>query len=292
MPNFDTLVVGGGGAKGIAAIGALYYIYERGWLKNIKTYSGCSIGSIICALLAVGYSPLEIFAKISEFTHVPQLNFVELFTRFGLVDIKKATSFVEELLEVKASRDVTFSELKDFYDKELYIVATKYSTKEPVYFSYKNFPNMKVIDAINMSCNIPLVFTSYEYEGDIYFDGGLCDNLPIFPITDSKKISEGYSNVLVLMNNFESITEGEADSIEDGVGVEKDSKTEFLNFIANVVSIPVTTNSNKSINILRDFDTLLKIRTNVSTFAFSLDEKKKLDVFQQGYNCALEFFGK
>lgn len=281
MKNYECLVLGGGGAKGIAAIGVLYYMYERGWLKNIKTYSGCSIGSILCALMCVGYTPLEIFAKISEFNHIPELNFTELFSKFGLVDIKKITLFIEELLDVKSSRDITFKELKDFYDRELYIVATKYSTKTPEYFSYKTAPDMKIIDAINMSCNIPLIFTSYEYEGDIYFDGGLCDNLPISAL-------QGRGPTLVIMNNFES---SQTTSQTQTFGEPQSKQTDLLNFITNVLSIPITTNSNKSITLLREgIDTIIRLKTDVSTFAFNLDDAKKLDVFKQGYNFAMNFF--
>jgi predicted acylesterase/phospholipase RssA len=280
MKNYECIVLGGGGAKGIAAVGALYYMYERGWLKNVKTYSGCSIGSIVCALMCVGYSPLEIFAKISEFNHIPELNFTELFLKMGLVDIKKITLFVEDLLDVKASRDITFQELKDFYEKELFIVATKYSTKTPVYFSHKTSPNMKIIDAINMSCNIPFIFTSYEYEGDIYFDGGLCDNLPISVIP-----KDFPGALLVIMNNFESSRSLSESDIET-----TGTQTDLLNFITNVLSIPITTNSNKSISLLRPTDTILKLKTDVSTFAFNLNEEKKIDVFKQGYNFAMEFF--
>jgi predicted acylesterase/phospholipase RssA len=286
MKNYECIVLGGGGAKGIAAVGALYYMYERGWLKNVKTYSGCSIGSIVCALMCVGYSPLEIFAKISEFNHIPELNFTELFLKMGLVDIKKITLFVEDLLDVKASRDITFQELKDFYEKELFIVATKYSTKTPVYFSHKTSPNMKIIDAINMSCNIPFIFTSYEYEGDIYFDGGLCDNLPISVIP-----KDFPGALLVIMNNFESSRSSKSSlsslkEMKETTG----TQTDLLNFITNVLSIPITTNSNKSISLLRSTDTILKLKTDVSTFAFNLNEEKKIDVFKQGYNFAMEFF--
>lgn len=289
MKNYECIVLGGGGAKGIAAVGALYYMYERGWLKNVKTYSGCSIGSIVCALMCVGYTPLEIFAKISEFNHIPELNFTELFLKMGLVDIKKITLFVEDLFDVKASRDITFQELKDFYEKELFIVATKYSTKTPVYFSHKTSPNMKIIDAINMSCNIPFIFTSYEYEGDLYFDGGLCDNLPISIVP-----TDFPGSLLVIMNNFESpskpkttastSTQSSVDDTHSG------TQTDLLNFITNVLSIPITTNSNKSISLLRPTDTIIKLKTDVSTFAFNLNEEKKLDVFKQGYNFAMEFF--
>lgn len=268
MKNYEICVLGGGGAKGIAAIGALYYIYERGWINNIKTYSGCSIGAIVCTLLSVGYTPLEIFAKVCEFNKLAELDFTDILTNFGVLDIKKMTVFVEDLLDVKASRDITFQELKDFYKKELYIVATKYSTKTPVYFSYKTTPNMKLIDAVNMSCNIPLIFKSYEYEGEIYYDGGLCDNLPVDPI-----IGENRGDAIVIMNNFESSVE---------------SKTkDFFSFVTDILSIPITTNSNKSIKLMKNSDTVLKISTTVSTFSFNLNEEKKIEVFKQGYNSAM-----
>ena len=54
LPQYG-IVLGGGGALGFAHIGALMALEEAG--IDIKVISGASIGSIIGALYAYGYSP-------------------------------------------------------------------------------------------------------------------------------------------------------------------------------------------------------------------------------------------
>jgi peptidase E len=62
--NYDTLVIAGGSTKGILALGALQYAIDNYMLSKIKTYIGTSAGAMICYLLAIGYTPIEIIVYI------------------------------------------------------------------------------------------------------------------------------------------------------------------------------------------------------------------------------------
>ena len=268
--TYDILVIGGGGAKGIASLGALHHAEKD--IEGCKVYSGCSIGSIITALLAIGYKPLEIFSAINNYDFAPDLNFAEFFTKFGMIDISSVTNFIAELFEAKASREITFRDLKDFYNKELFIVATKYSTKEPEYFSVHSHPDMKILEAVNMSCNIPLIFSQYTYSGDgeVYLDGGLCDNLPIHIVR--KFYPESEKKILCIMMNFTSI-ETESASIT----------SKFLNYVTNVMAIPVITNSKRSIKLLGEKDKLVQISVDVPTLSYNISSETKFKMFKTGY---------
>jgi predicted acylesterase/phospholipase RssA len=73
-----TVVLSGGGIKGIAHIGALKALEEKQILKNIKVFAGTSIGGMIAALYIIGYTPDEMY------------NFIELFNikKMRLLDPK------------------------------------------------------------------------------------------------------------------------------------------------------------------------------------------------------------
>jgi len=62
--NYDTLVLAGAGVKGILTLGALQCAYDNFLLRDIKIYIGTSSGAIICFLLAIGYTPIEIVVYI------------------------------------------------------------------------------------------------------------------------------------------------------------------------------------------------------------------------------------
>lgn len=54
------LILSGGGQKGYAMIGAIYFMEELDKLRHINTFVGTSVGSIICAMLVLGYNCSEI----------------------------------------------------------------------------------------------------------------------------------------------------------------------------------------------------------------------------------------
>lgn len=71
LNKVNALAFSGGGAKGVAEVGALQVIEQRIDLNKITQVSGTSAGAIIAVLLAVGYSVAEIYQEIFalDFTH-------------------------------------------------------------------------------------------------------------------------------------------------------------------------------------------------------------------------------
>ena len=58
-PQFRNLIFEGGGIKGIAYIGALEILSQRGHLDHLTRVGGTSAGAINALILAVGYSIRE-----------------------------------------------------------------------------------------------------------------------------------------------------------------------------------------------------------------------------------------
>lgn len=185
MSKYDTICLSGGGIKGICMIGAFKKLKENNIInfQEIKKYIGTSIGSIICFLLILSYTPYELI------DFVLHLNFKKLesdidcellFENYGIDDGTKVISVIQTLLYDKLEcYNITFKELYQKTNKEFTIIATNYTTKEESEFSYKKTPDLSVILAIRMSIAIPLVFTPVEYERNIYIDGGITNNFPI-----------------------------------------------------------------------------------------------------------------
>ncbi|KAI8512053.1 hypothetical protein Bbelb_111530 [Branchiostoma belcheri] len=64
--SFENLVLKGGGAKGIAYIGAAKVLDEAGILPNIKRFAGTSAGAITATLLAIRIKPEEMLEELSQ----------------------------------------------------------------------------------------------------------------------------------------------------------------------------------------------------------------------------------
>ncbi len=153
------LVLSGGGARGAAHIGVIQALEEFG-IKATRI-SGTSAGSIVGALYAQGYSPkemLEITSQVTVYNSVrPSLAPGGLLRMDGL----------RQLLKNRLPDD--FSKLKI----PLTIAATEIRRGELMYFD-----SGELIPAILSSCCIPGVFSPIPFNGDLYVDGGLLDNLP------------------------------------------------------------------------------------------------------------------
>lgn len=179
------LALSGGGARGIAHVGVLKALDEMG--VKISMLSGTSAGSIVGALYAYGYSPDKIFdiiKHVSIFRSVrPAWAWTGLLTMDGL-----------KALLIDSLPENQFSALKI----PLYIAATEIRKGEVHYFS-----EGELIPAIVSSCSIPAVFNPVNFNGGLFVDGGLCDNLPSKAIYGSCDFIIG-SHCNPISNNFDA----------------------------------------------------------------------------------------
>lgn len=281
--NYDTIVVSGGGLKGLVSLGCLHYFYENKHVTpiSIKRYSGTSVGSMICLLLSCGYTPMEIFAEVyttESFFDNRDLGF-ELSIQ-GIYNISAVTKKVKTMMIKKIGYNPTFQQLYDFSkdqgnENELYICGTNVDKLKPEYFSHITHPDMLVIDAVDISCNLPFVFKKIQYQGMNYVDGGISNNVPI-------DIFEGKSyNILcvVTRGNFEL----KNSSLPSAIAHE-------IEYLSKLVMIPINSITEMSIRRLEDrypSSTLMKIPVaNIPFIAQELSSEQKMFYFKYGYNFA------
>lgn len=155
------LALSGGGAKGFAHIGVFKLLEECGLKPDIIV--GTSVGSLMGALFADGYSASEIRDLFTgrEFSEFAQLQI----PKSGLFDSKRFSDFLHRHLRAK-----TFEELKT----PLVVVATDLDNGEG-----HEFRNGPIVKAVTASCSIPVIFSPVEIDGVHYVDGGIFHNFPV-----------------------------------------------------------------------------------------------------------------
>ena len=193
----DTLSVGlvlsGGGAKGIAHIGAIKRLEEAG--VRIDYITGTSMGSLVGALYAIGYSSAQLtdLAKSSNwnqlFTEKPSRLFISNYERtfdnrtiasfpisergvdlpFGIISGQNIYSFLS-----KYTWPVHGTQSFNHFPIPFATVATELSTGDP-----KTFTSGYLPDAIRASISIPSLMRPHVINGTAYIDGGLSNNLPV-----------------------------------------------------------------------------------------------------------------
>lgn len=172
--DHDGIAFMGGGARGIAHLGAIVALQELGILKGINKFSGASVGSIAALLCAM---KLESYSDLKDDFDMSQILKGDSIGRLGMFSGSVLKEKIRQLI-IKGcgNKSITFSQLREQKGTTLIVSATLvYTDKfEAVYFSPDTTPDMKVAHAIYHSCCYPLVFDSYGY-----MDGGLTDNFPI-----------------------------------------------------------------------------------------------------------------
>ena len=161
------LVLGGGGARGMAHIGVLRVLEEESFPVDIVV--GTSVGALIGGFYASGMSVDEI-EDIARQTGWADLTNVTPFSVLRMVISKKLLS-TEKLEKYIISRigDKQFYELKIPFA----CTATDIRTGEKIIFREGS-----VAQAVRASANIPGIFEPVEFRHRLLVDGGLVDNIP------------------------------------------------------------------------------------------------------------------
>lgn len=268
--NYDTLVLSGGGVKGFVLLGACQGLIDSKVLENITNYVGTSIGAIICYLLAIGYTPIEIVTNVYSNKWLEK---IQNYNIIGMVQGNGAASFtpIQEALEKltlnKIGKFITMEKLYQEYGKKLYCTTYNMTVCKTEYISYENHPDMPCLTALRMSANIPLVFDRFKYLDCYYIDGGLSDNFPI-----SKGIEIGNKVIGIFLDIQEK---GLQDNPEDGI----------ISYIFKLLQVPIIQSTRYRANYFSEKADIIPVCMSKlnSGVQFDVDSKLRLDMFSAGY---------
>lgn len=160
------LALSGGGARGIAHIGIIKALLEKG--VNIAAISGTSAGAVVGAMYSYGYQPEEVLKIIVKTSFIKRMR--PALARTGLLKIE---NLKDVFLKYLPEND--FSALKI----PLTVAATELKKGQTSFFS-----EGELITPILASCCVPVLFNPVKYRGGTYVDGGILNNLPVEPLRD------------------------------------------------------------------------------------------------------------
>lgn len=158
------LVLGSGGARGVAHVGFVKALEEAG-IKP-QCISGSSAGSIVGACMAMGMTADRIMDEIRNLKVSEVLFGVPNFNRSGLFSTRGIHRKLNSFFKRKRIYDL---------DIDFCCVATDLSKGEEKVFSGRSF----VVPAVVASSCIPALFEPEVIGGVQYVDGGVVSRLPI-----------------------------------------------------------------------------------------------------------------
>jgi len=164
------LALSSGAARGLAHIGVIQVLEENG--IEVDVVAGSSMGAYIAAVWGTGHGgrEMEKFARELEgYRGVWRLMDLAILPQRGFLLTKRVRRRLAQTIG-----EVHFSDLV----RPVRVVATRLDTLERVIFS-----GGSVVDAVLASIAIPGVCVPVTLDGVTYFDGGICDPLPVDVLT-------------------------------------------------------------------------------------------------------------
>lgn len=263
---YDSLVLSGGGIKGILTLGFLHTMFEQKQIshESVLEYAGTSIGSVICLLLICGYTPYQIFEMVytHNFFDINDGNIFEMVTNYGFMTPNKFVGTIENYIVDKFGHIPSLFELYQKTKKVLYICAVNITNSTEEKISYRTHPNLSCLEAVSISCNIPIIFHKKILGGDIVGDGGLVNNYPWNYISNQCQSTLG----ILLCGN--------------GKNTKLDS---FSGYIYRIMNIPISHLC--EIRLAFTPSSLHTVRleyTKSHSFQFNITEDEKLEMFMYG----------
>ena len=161
------LVLGSGGARGLAHIGAIEALEARGY--TITSIAGCSMGSIIAGMYAAGQlkEAKEWFLQVDKQLILRMMD-INLLSGNSLV---KGQKIIKELQKVVPDRPI------EELNIPCTIVASDMMNTEEVVFRTGS-----LFEAVRASISIPLFFQPVQMGERLLIDGGILNPLPLHVI--------------------------------------------------------------------------------------------------------------
>lgn len=160
-----SLVLGSGGARGLAHIGVIQELEARGY--EILAISGSSMGALVGGIHAMG--ELQTYADWVE--GLSQTDVISLldwsFSGGGMI---RGDKLMQQLKDLVGERDI--EDLPISYTA----VAVDIHRGREIWMS-----DGSLFDAIRASIAIPAVFAPHRYRGRTLVDGGLLNPVPVAP---------------------------------------------------------------------------------------------------------------
>jgi predicted acylesterase/phospholipase RssA len=182
MTAINTLVLSGGAYNGLIELGVLRCLSDKAAfdINTIERIHGTSVGGFIAVLLALkmDWGDLVEYFVERPWHKLLSINPIELYTKRGAFDKQFFISALSPLFAAKGLDIATISlgEFQLYSNIELYFYAIKLSTFEVCEISD---PDMLLIDAVTMTCCMPIVFRPVLYKEEYYIDGGIAVNYPL-----------------------------------------------------------------------------------------------------------------
>ncbi len=253
MKKNVALVLGSGGARGVAHIGVINELLNQGY--NITSISGTSMGALVGGIYATGN--LKVFEDwMCSLNKLDVFNLVD-FT-LSLNGLIKGNKILKEMKEMILDRDIETLPIP------FVAVATDIINGKEILLNEGS-----LYDAIRASISIPTVFLPFNYNGMKLVDGGILNPIPV------NRVKRHKDDILIVVNLGSDKEYLDIDLKEDKVNTDK-KHNKYISKIQDTINNIIPENKTDKIgyyNLLNETTSLMIQKVSELTL-----EKYKPDV--------------
>lgn len=278
------LVISGGGPIMIQILAAVQELENNKYLdmNNIESIYGTSAGAILAVMFSLKFDWQTLNDYIikrpwHDVFPIKIQNILDAYTKKGIFDNKTIEKCFKPLLDAK---DIPLDiSLDDFYNLtkiDIHIFAFEINAYKIEDISYKTHPDLPLLNAVQMSCALPVLLAPVCIGDKCFMDGGVGCNYPL-----NFCIESGYhpDEILGFKNKYsdnKSIVNSESTLLDY-----------LLNFLFKAIFSINNNYTQPSIKNEVMFDTTYLTIDNLHTALSSIDKRKEL--FDKGKKTAIEF---
>ena len=163
-----SLVLGSGGARGLAHIGVIRVLTEKGY--RITSIAGSSVGALVGGIYAAGKLD-EYEAWVRGLKKLDMVNMVDIAWEGG--GLVRGDRIIRKMIALVGDRQIEDLPIR------FTAVATELESGKEVWLS-----RGPLFQAIRSSCSLPLFFTPVKFRENLLVDGGVVNPVPIAPVFD------------------------------------------------------------------------------------------------------------
>jgi len=188
MP-IKNIIIGTAGVYVFQLAGALSKLIDVEYIKydEIENIYCCSAGSMIGTLYCLNIDWNDLIKYIINKPW--DKSFEELLTPSKIISSLYEKGILDKNVFIKIFTPIfkfnghklsmTLKELYEYSKIKLNIYTFNITDFKGEVMNYETAPDLCIIDAIYMSCSLPVIFKPLEYEGKLYLDGGLKNDYPL-----------------------------------------------------------------------------------------------------------------
>jgi predicted acylesterase/phospholipase RssA len=261
------LCISGGGIRGLSFVGALYELHLKG-IKDFNVIAGCSMGAFIGACLIIGYTPEELLNYLFDydFSSLKDIDVNNFRTNKSIMKGRKVHDFYYKVFAEKLeSPNISLQKLFELTKIKFIVAVTCINTQTVEYISHETHPELGLHLLICMTTAIPGILPGISYNGRVYVDGAIVDNLPFYVLDPTGPPII----VITTLSRTEPFIDNHAFNLF----------TYFSTILRIIYRTPVISES----TLLRYKAKLYEIDTgNISVISFNLTHDDKYKLIQSG----------